>query len=255
MKKEVIYAEILKSIDNKNWSNIEKLLLNYDKDYVSPAYPLILSYAIYNKLYTVFESLLSNGFNPVLTGSDGLQVIHEIAINGDTKGFQILKSFRRDVLKQDFSVSPIMLAAIKHHTDLVRVFSEEGNDIDLWVNNLLYISCLRGEYDNAKYFIEHGGNVNYVQDGVSVLSASISSQNANLIRLIEDKGAFDFEIEQLDYMTQKTWFDIIGSEDKDIILHYMAKGCTKDMQNNSGETALLVAKQKKYKTFLDLIKL
>jgi len=254
MKKEDIYEEMLNAVSQSNIKLIKGLLeKGFDVNYVSQEKPLLLSNALLNKNYAVFEMLLTNNVSPVLSGSDGLQIIHEIALSGDIKAFNILKTFKRDILKQDFEILPAFLAAMKHHTTMCKIFSQEGVDIDLWINNLLYISVLRAEKENVVYFIEHGADVNYIQDNVSVLSAAMATNDTELVKLVEDYGAFGFDISVLDYIIKKEWFSVIQSDDRDLILHYIAKGCDKDIENEDGETAYRVAKEKGYDTFLSLV--
>lgn len=254
MKKEYMYEEMLSAISQNNIKVINGLFnKGFNVDYVSQDRPLLLSKALIDKNYTVFELLLVNKVSPILYGSDGLQIIHEIALSGDIKAFNILKTFKRDILKQDFEILPAFLAAMKHHTTMCKIFSQEGVDIDLWINNLLYISVLRAEKDNVVYFIEHGANVNHIQDNVSVLSAAIATGDTDLVKLVEDYGAFGFDISVLDYVIKQEWFSVIQSDDRDLILHYIAKGCDKDIENEHGETAYTVAKEKGYDTFLSLV--
>lgn len=254
MKKEYIYEDMWKAISQNNINKINELFnKGFDVDYVSSSKPLLLSKALVDKNYNLFETLLTNNVSPVLSGSDGLQIIHEIALCGDINAFNILKTFKRDVLKQDFEISPAFLAAMKHHTTLCKIFSQEGIDISVWINNLLYISVLRGEIENIIYFIEHGADVNYIQDNVSVLSAAIATGDSNIVKIVEDHGAFGFDIAVLDYVIKQEWFSVIQSNDKDLILHYIAKGCDKNTENQYGETAYRIAKEKGYETFLSMV--
>ena len=132
---------------------------------------------------------------------------------------------------------------MKKHTTLTKMLAKTGMNIDEHLNSLLYLSALRGEVDNVDFYIMIGADVNYIKDGVSVLTAAITNGNEKIIKLLENKGAFGFDEHQKNVYDDIEWFTIIFQNDPDLVRHYIAKGCDKNLKNNDGKTALDIARE------------
>lgn len=256
MTAEKNYKELIKLIENNEVRKISFLLSNknYDVNYVSENGPSYLSKAIFIGNLDVVSLLFEKGANPLLEEKDGLTPLHNLALSGSIEIFDLFIKYAPNCFNEDFDISPVYLSAMKKHTTLTKMLAKTGMNIDEHLNSLLYLSALRGEVDNVDFYIMIGADVNYIKDGVSVLTAAITNGNEKIIKLLENKGAFGFDEHQKNVYDDIEWFTIIFQNDPDLVRHYIAKGCDKNLKNNDGKTALDIAREYDLDKLINILK-
>lgn len=201
----------IKEIVNKDYNILNDV--RYDM-----MLPLNLS-LLYSNDETV-SFLIKIGADPRVTDSDGLTPFYSVVWNNRVELINQFLSISKDHVDE-----MINLAANKGYTLISGVLLDNGAELEQWrINDLFYLSCLRGESKYLEIFMNHGAPLNYEKDGVNVITGALRNKHKNVLVELVKLGCDDIGDETPRQAIDKNlWFSSINSEDFDLVRHYIAK--------------------------------
>lgn len=217
-----IRKKLNKFILDNNLEGIKKIIesdysiLNKVRD--DMMLPLNLA-LLYSQDHTVLF-LIDNGANPKITDSDGLNSFYSVVWNNRINLLERFLSISKDYLDD-----MINLSANKGYTLISAVLLDNGADLEQWrINDLFYLSCLRGESEYLEVFINNDAPLNYEKDNVNVITGALRNKHKNVLIELVRLGCDDIGDETPRQIIDKDiWFSAINSEDLDLVRHYIAK--------------------------------
>lgn len=210
---------LIKNDDNNGINDIlnkdYKILNQVREDMMLPLNLAIL----YSKDETV-KNLLMKGADPEITDSDGLNSFYNIVWNNRKDLLNIFLKISKNYINE-----MINLSANKGYTKISAVLLDNGAYLDQWrIDDLFYLSCLRGESENLLTFVNNHSSLNYEKDQVNVITAALRNKHKNVLIELVNLGCDDIGDETPRQIIDKDkWFSAIKNEDYDLVRHYIAK--------------------------------
>lgn len=214
--------ELNRVIRENNLDEIKKILISHYDILNEVRYDMMLPLnlaLLYSNDETVLL-LLSMGADPRVIDSDGLTPFYSVVWNNR---ISLINSFLS--ISKDYIDEMINLAANKGYTLISSVLLDNGAELEAWrINDLFYLSCLRGESEYLEIFIHHGAQLNYEKDEVNVITGALRNKHKNVLIELVRLGCDDIGDESTRQIIDKNfWFSSINNEDLDMVRHYIAK--------------------------------
>lgn len=146
---------------------------------------------------------------------DVVDLLLRAGISKDIKGSY--KGFKDNYM-------PIHFAAKNGHTEVVKLFLDAGQDVDViggTDNTILIIASEIGNVDMAKMAIEYGAYIDHISEDSTPLHLAVNGRHTDIVKLLLDNGA---DINKLDCYKLKPVHIAADTASIDIFLLLMNRG-------------------------------
>ncbi|KAI0229415.1 hypothetical protein LSAT2_020160 [Lamellibrachia satsuma] len=212
-----------------------------DVNWIGPYFQTALHYATIAKKATMVTWLLHNGAEITVNG-DGRSPLHLAAASGDFDIVKQLLAHKCEVnIRDDYLFTPLSLASVQGHLDIVTYLMDIGSDATLSnVNSAFLKATERGHMNIMEYLFSKGADVNAVNSlDESALSFAARGQY-NAVVFLLDKGANLHVIDQRGYTPLQL---SLLREQTRIAIVLIQHGCRLLSSSHVSETPLQIAYQ------------
>ncbi|KAK2171529.1 hypothetical protein NP493_1056g00001 [Ridgeia piscesae] len=220
-----------------------ELLMSHgaDVNWIGPYFQTALHYATIAEKAPMVTWLLHNGAEITVNG-DGRSPLHLAAASGDFDIVKQLLAHKCEVnIRDDYLFTPLSLASVQGHLDIVRYLMDIGQDAaPSTVNSAFLKATERGHVNIMEYLFSKGADVNAVNSlGESALSFAARGQYDAVVFLL-DKGA---NLRQVDHRGYTPLQLSLLREQTRIAITLIQHGCLLSNPTQVSETPLQIAYQ------------
>ncbi|HLX27098.1 MAG TPA: ankyrin repeat domain-containing protein [Casimicrobiaceae bacterium] len=150
-----------------------------------------LTQAVANDRVDEVKRLLARGMDPNSVNADSEPMLCTAARNGSAQAAQALIAAKANVdIANRYGDTPMMLAALKGHLDIVRMLQAAGAKLDGPGWTPLIYAATGGHDDIVKFLILHGANIDAQSpNGTTALMMAIHENHPETAMLLVASGA------------------------------------------------------------------
>ncbi|KAI3417693.1 hypothetical protein GPALN_012168 [Globodera pallida] len=188
----------------------------------------------------IVELFVEDGQDIEFTHSDGDFSLRQK--NGHFEVCKVLVAKGADANRESENSSPWLIACEKNHLDIVKLFVENGQDIE--VTNMygatgLIVVCIEGNANLVRFLLSEGARVDWTTDkGVPPLFFAAGQGHLEMCADLVAKGAAVNEESNNGF---SPWLEACGKGHLHIVEFFVENGQNIEFTHSNGYTALIIA--------------